>query len=212
MEFLDWIALISERVKRPLPGKVAHLDMAPQPVDMRRFEGQFRDKPRSSGVLLLLYPENGEIYFPLIKRPEYLGVHSGQIALPGGKMELEDETIIHTAISEAEEEIGISRHSVQVIGQMSELYIPTSNFLVSPVIGFLEEKPILVPEEKEVQRIISTSLKGLLDKAIRKRKKLDLASGFQLDTPYFEIDGEVVWGATAMILSELSFLLSEESF
>lgn len=212
MEFYDWIELISKRIQMPLPGKKAHLAMAPQPVDLRRFESEYRDNPRLSGVLLLLYPVGGEIFFPLIKRPEYLGAHSGQIALPGGKMELSDESIIQTALREAEEEIGVARNSVQIIGQLSELYIPTSNFLVNPVIGFLESKPNFIPDQKEVERIIPTKLHELLNSQLRKRRNLKLQSGFQLDTPYFEIEGEMVWGATAMILSELSLLLESETF
>ena len=210
MDFFEWIELISRRLENPLPGKDAHILMAPQPVDLKRFEDKFRENHRKSGVLLLFYPEDGNVIFPLIKRPEYPGVHSGQIALPGGKMEPEDLNLIQTALREAEEEIGVKKDSVQILGQMTDLYIPTSNFLVSPVVGFLPEKPKLVPDQYEVSRIIPTNLSSLQDETIRRKTKLKLSNGFVLDTPYFEIDGEMVWGATAMILSELAFLLSME--
>lgn len=183
------------------------MGMAPVPIDLRRFDPVLPENHRKSGVLLLFYPDGKSTFFPLIKRPEYLGFHSGQVGFPGGKMELEDENIIQTALREAEEEVGVVRSSVQVLGTLSDLYIPASNFLVSPVVGFLEKRPDMVPEAKEVSRIIHTELPILLNPEIRKQKILELGPNIRLDTPYFEIEREVVWGATAMILSELIHLL-----
>ncbi len=203
MEFDQLIRHLEIRLREPLPGKEAHLQMSPRPVDLRRFESRLPDNHRKSGVLILFYPESGRAFFPLIKRPEYPGVHSGQVAFPGGKMEPNDQNVIQTALREAEEEVGIDRSKVEILGRLSDLFIPTSNFLVSPVIGFTEKKPDLIPEEKEVSRIISTELLQLFDPEVRKQTLLDLGPNFKLDTPYFEIDGEMVWGATAMILSEL---------
>jgi 8-oxo-dGTP pyrophosphatase MutT (NUDIX family) len=203
MKFEKLILGLESALKAPLPGKNAQIEMSPVPIDLRRFEVNFPGDHRKSGVLILFYPDRGSIFFPLIKRPEYPGFHSGQVALPGGKMELSDANIIETALREAEEEIGLDRMKVNVLGSLSDLYIPVSNFLVSPVIGFLEKRPELVPEEKEVSRIIPAELPNLLKPEIRKKKILDLGRNINLDTPYFEIDGEVVWGATAMILSEL---------
>lgn len=208
MEFDRLIRQLENRLSEPLPGKEAHLRMSPQPVDLKRFEPKLPENHRKSGVLILLYPEAGGSYFPLIKRPEYPGVHSGQVAFPGGKMEPEDETIIQTALREAEEEIGIDRSKVTILGNLSDLFIPTSNFLVSPVVGFTDQQPDLIPEEKEVSRIISTELLRLFDPRAKKQKVLELRPNLLLDTPYFEIDGEIVWGATAMILSELIHILN----
>ena len=118
-------------------------------------------------------------------------------------MEKTDENVIQTALREAEEEVGIDRHQVRLLGKLTDLYIPTSNFLVSPVVGFLEGTPEFIPDENEVSRIVKTDLDFLLSPEIRKRTVLELGENIRLDTPYFEIDGEVVWGATAMILSEL---------
>jgi 8-oxo-dGTP pyrophosphatase MutT (NUDIX family) len=212
MEFERLVSFLESRLNQGLPGKDAHMDMAPLPIDLRRFESKLPKSHRKSGVLILFYPESNLPFFPLIKRPEYPGIHGGQIALPGGKMELDDPSVIHTALREAEEEIGVDSRKIQVLGQLTDLYIPTSNFLVSPVIGFSEEKPEMIPEEKEVQRIITTDLRQVLNLELRKRKTLEPSPGFQLDAPYFEIEGEVVWGATAMILSELSWLLSKGQF
>jgi 8-oxo-dGTP pyrophosphatase MutT (NUDIX family) len=203
MNFDDVIRRLELALKAPLPGKLAQMNMSPFPVDMRRFEQVLPESHRKSGVLILFYPDNNNTFFPLIKRPEYVGYHSGQIALPGGKMEISDEDIIQTALREAEEEVGIDRSQVKVLGNLSDLYIPTSNFLVSPVVGFLDKRPEFLAEEKEVSRIIQTELQFLFRPEIRKQKILRLSQSMSLDTPYFDIDGEIVWGATAMILSEL---------
>ncbi|GMQ28442.1 CoA pyrophosphatase [Algoriphagus confluentis] len=209
MEFEKLILLLENRLRLPLPGKEAHLQMAPHPINLKRFDPNLPSNHRKSGVLLLFYPIEGLAYFPLIKRPQYPGVHGGQVALPGGKMDPEDLNVIQTALREAEEEIGVSRSTIEVLGQMSDLYIPASNFLVSPTVGFVSSVPDFVPEVKEVDRIISFSLSGFMDENIRKQTLLDLGSGIRLDTPYFAIDGEIVWGATAMILNELSRILED---
>ncbi|WP_026970037.1 NUDIX hydrolase [Algoriphagus terrigena] len=210
MEFDQLIGLLERRLKAPLPGKVAHLKMSPQPVDQRRFEPILPANVRNSGVLILLYTDGKSTFFPLIKRPVYLGFHSGQMAFPGGKMEKTDENVIQTALREAEEEVGIDRHEVRLLGKLTDLYIPTSNFLVSPVVGFLEGIPEFIPDENEVSRIVETDLDFLLSPEIRKQTVLELGENIRLDTPYFEIDGEVVWGATAMILNELIQVLEHQ--
>jgi 8-oxo-dGTP pyrophosphatase MutT (NUDIX family) len=204
-------ALLQDGFTRDLPGKEAHVKMAPQPIDLRRFTTTFADPPKKSGVLLLFYPEEGAVYFPLIKRPQYPGVHSGQVGFPGGKMEPSDPDILFTALREAEEEIGIDAGKVEVLGRLSDLYIPTSNFLVTPVVGFIQEKPSFVPEQREVARIITTELVSLFRPEVRKQTQLALGGGMYLDTPYFAVEEEVVWGATAMILSELVQVLEQKS-
>jgi 8-oxo-dGTP pyrophosphatase MutT (NUDIX family) len=138
----------------------------------------------------------------LIKRPTYAGVHSGQIAFPGGKMEPEDESLSVTAIREAWEEVGILPEEVKLIGPISDLFVPASNFLVSPIIGYSEKKPLFVPELKEVDRIIETPLELLLHLETRKQRTLEVGGKIKLDAPYFDIENEIVWGATAMILGE----------
>lgn len=210
MEIEKLKELLHQALQQSLPGKEAHLKMSPQPVDMRRFSPKTPENHRKSGVLLLFYPQMGKSFFPLIKRPVYPGVHSGQVALPGGKFEPGDPDVIFTALREAEEEIGIDAGKVEVLGRLSDLYIPTSNFLVSPVVGFIEESPRFVPEEKEVSRIITTGVQTIFQQEIIKRTHLELGEGVRLETPYFDIDGEIVWGATAMILSELRDLLEEK--
>ncbi|MDA1268202.1 MAG: CoA pyrophosphatase [Bacteroidetes bacterium] len=202
--------LLQEAFTKELPGKDAHVTMAPKPLDLRRFITTQLESPKKSGVLLLFYPDGGDVYFPLIKRPQYPGVHSGQVGFPGGKMESTDPDILFTALREAEEEIGIDAGKVEVLGCLSNLFIPTSNFLVSPVVGFVQDKPKFVPEQREVSRIITTEVVSLFHPEIRKQTHLPVGAGMQLETPYFEIDGEMVWGATAMILSELIQVLNQK--
>ncbi len=207
MEFHDFIRILKNGLKAPLPGIGAHLNMSPRPVNMKRFDPIRPSNHRKGAVLLLFYPDQEEVFFPLIKRPEYQGVHSGQIALPGGKMEIDDPDLIYTALREASEEVGIRPEEVHVLGKMTDLYIAPSNFLVTPVLGFSTFKPDFVPEEKEVERIIQTTIRHLSSTDNLKQKTLDISESFRLDTPYFDIEEEVVWGATAMILGELLQIL-----
>ncbi len=202
MDFEQAIIFLTNGLKKPLPGQPAQKNMSPLPIDPRRFNFNFSESPKRGAVLILIYPDADEAFFPLIKRPVYAGVHSGQIAFPGGKMELEDKDISHTAVREAWEEVGVLPKDVRLLGQISDLFIPASNFLVSPIIGYTERKPDFVPEIKEVDRIIETPLKQLLNLEIRKQKILEIGGQFKLNTPYFDISNEVVWGATAMILEE----------
>ncbi len=202
--------LLQKAFQGELPGKKAQLLMAPQPIDPRRIAAKVPEGHRKSGVLLLFYPDASTIYFPLIKRPQYPGAHSGQVALPGGKVEEGDPDVVYTALREAEEEIGIDAGKVEVIGALTELYIPVSNFLVSPIVGFLDHKPTFIPEQREVARIIPTSLSDLIQPEIVKQTPIPFEGGKYWDTPYFDIAGEVVWGATAMILSELIQVLKQK--
>ncbi|MHA7128301.1 NUDIX hydrolase [Algoriphagus namhaensis] len=209
MNFTELILSLEKGLEGPLPGKDAHLRMAPQPLDLRRFDTKVPDYHRKGAVLMLFYPERDGVCFPLIKRPRYQGVHSGQIAFPGGKFELEDENLMETALREAEEEVGIDRGKVQILGELSKLFIPPSNFLVSPFIGITTQKPEFVPEVAEVDRILLPRLEEVLSPKIRKQKEFHFTNNSVLDTPYFEIDGEVVWGATAMMISELIHILGK---
>jgi hypothetical protein len=115
MDFKEVLDLLERGMKLPLPGKAAHLKMSPNPIDLRRFDPILPVDYRKGAVLILVYPENQKAFFPLIKRPDYPGVHSGQIALPGGKMEPGDADIIQTALREASEEVGIDPFHVRII-------------------------------------------------------------------------------------------------
>ncbi len=199
----DFERKIRALLKQPLPGSRGQIKMSPRPVNESRFQFKQRPNAREGAVLILFYPDQGEFYLPLIKRPSYEGAHGGQVSLPGGKLEEGDENLIDTALREAEEEIGIDRSQVEVLGQMSQLYIPASDFVVLPVVGIMSEKPNFKPDSYEVARILLTPFERLLDPNYRKEKRMTISHQYQIDSPFYDIEEEVVWGATAMILSEL---------
>lgn len=190
------------------PGINAYESMMPEirkrlsNLDVTKIEGA-----RLSSVLILIYFDKGRIYLPLTKRHDYIGTHGGQISFPGGQHEVGDESRIFTALREANEEIGIDIDSIEVIGQLSEIYIPPSNFKVLPVVGIVNDKPTFVKEEYEVEHILEVEISEFINADNHKTKDITIRNGILRNTPYFDIQGHVVWGATAMILSELVYLI-----
>jgi 8-oxo-dGTP pyrophosphatase MutT (NUDIX family) len=164
---------------------------------------------KQSSVLILFYPMAGNIGLVLMLRPEYRGIHSGQISLPGGRYEETDESLIYTALREAKEEIGIDPGQVQIIGQLTEMYIPPSNFMVTPIVGYQATKPHFTADPKEVAEIIEIGVDDLLDDRNKQMKKMKLSLGFSIKVPSFCINDHIIWGATAMILNELKEIISE---
>ncbi len=156
--------------------------------------------------MVVLWEENSSLRCLLIQRPEYEGVHSGQVALPGGKQEDYDSDLLATALRETQEEVGFLIPSEYVAGPLSPLYIPVSNFLVQPYIAVLPSKPKLNLNLVEVHACLDFDLSTILNENSRKTKEIQ-ANGMKHETPYFEIEGLVVWGATAMVLSELSAVI-----
>lgn len=195
-------------MKGYIGGIEAQIQMAPVPDLPNRFDLSDAKLARQSAVMILLYMEGQNIKFPLIVRPEYDGVHSGQVALPGGKHETEDNDLIQTALRETNEEIGVSIEDIQVLGCLSELFVPPSNFNILPVVGVLEEVPDFIPETAEVKELIIADIDCLNDKRKRKRKPMSFYNGTSVEVPYFDIKNRVVWGATAMILSELATIIN----
>ncbi len=197
---------LRNKLSETLPGEAAHLKMASR---IRLNELKFNYDKRSarlSSVLVLLYLNKNEIFTSFILRPEYDGVHSGQVAFPGGRKEDEDKSIIDTAIREAREEVNIESSKISVLGTLSDLYIPPSNYLVTPVVAFSNSRPDFIPQESEVRKIIEANISFLFNESLAKRKIIHIRKT-KIDAPYFEIDGHIVWGATAMILSELRELI-----
>ncbi|EPR70491.1 NUDIX hydrolase [Cyclobacterium qasimii] len=211
MDFIKLVNSLERSLNGPLPGRSAQERMAPMPLEMERFDEHQMINARKGAVLMLLCPseDRKSIIIPFIKRATYEGVHSGQIALPGGKKDLGDRDLGETALRETEEEIGVSRKDIQILGNLSDLYIPPSNFSVRPFIGYSSEPPIFEIDEREVDRLIICSFDELTDEAIIKKKGMNLAGGYKIQAPYYEINEEVVWGATAMILSEFLTLWKE---
>ena len=192
--------------EEPLPGKDQQYKLAPY---MRLVESIDLEKaqPRVSAVCIILYPVNQAWHSILIERPAYEGVHSGQIAFPGGKVEEGDSGLWHTAQRETYEEVGIPIGSLGFVGKLTEVYIPPSNFIVHPYIGFLPEQPNLIPDAYEVANIIQYDVSMLLDDSIIKQRAIKHSSNTNIHTSYFDIHGNVVWGATGMVLMEFKEIL-----
>ena len=206
MEFDQIIKKLEKLLSLPLPGKMGQITMAPKPIDEARFEVLIPHNSSKGAVLMLFYPDEKGTLVPFIKRPDYDGTHGGQIAFPGGKWEESDKDLSQTALRETEEEIGIDQRKIKLLGKLSDLFIPPSNFLVSPYIGFVEEKPKFIPDPFEVERIISCPVEMLVDKTIRKEGEILVRKEYRLHAPYFDIEEQMVWGATAMMLGEFMSL------
>jgi 8-oxo-dGTP pyrophosphatase MutT (NUDIX family) len=191
-----------KKLQQKLPGSEAHLRMASRMrLDALKRPSDL-SKAIKSAVLVLFYPEQDQIKLCFILRPDYDGVHAGQVAFPGGRWEEEDPDLITTALREAAEEINVQPDDVMILGKLSELYIPPSNYIVTPVVGYSLNKPDFIPDHNEVAKIIETDLDFLFDPS-RLKEKIINVRGYEIEAPYFDINGHVVWGATAMILSEL---------
>jgi 8-oxo-dGTP pyrophosphatase MutT (NUDIX family) len=197
---------IRAALQKPLPGLAAQLKLAPE----YRVESLRAAPPadaRVAGVLILLYPHNGAWYFPLIKRAEDGLTHGGQISLPGGSQE-PGESLQETARREACEEIGAACADVEVLGQLSAIYIPPSNFLVTPTVGYADRRPDFRCDPREVAELIEAPLSTLFDPQVMKREPWTLR-GTTVEVPFYQVGPHKVWGATAMILSEFSLVLAE---
>ncbi len=190
-----------------LPGEEAQYRMAPA---LRRqaippnWSGQ---GARKSAVLILLYPQAGALHTVLMKRVVYRGVHSGQISFPGGKQEPFDPDLRFTALRETEEEIGVESGQVDLLGSLSPLYVPASHSHIQPYVGYMDKNPVFRPDPREVAGLLTISLAVLFDDAIKSETEISLSNGLQLKAPYYAVDDQIVWGATAMIISELEVAL-----
>lgn len=198
-------SFLGEQLLTDLPGKLAHQEAAPyRKVD---YDNLDLDTVKKSGVLILFYKKEEETHLVLIQRPIYNGTHSGQIAFPGGKVEDSDIDIVHTALREANEEVGVEMNDIEVLGQLSDVYIPVSNFLVTPVVGVINYTPRFIPQQREVAEIIELRIGHLTEVERLHLNKIKLSNGLQMEVPTFEFNRKIIWGATALMLNELRYLL-----
>ena len=198
---------LKESLNKPLPGEEAQQRMSATPKAPSNFRFDWDHPPKPGAVLILLYPENERVFFPLIRRSEYGGVHSGQISLPGGKMEEGDSDLVSTALREAQEEIGIQIEEVTILGKLTPLFVYASNFDILPVVGLMHSKPVFDLDQREVVEVIETDISDLQIQVEVKTTELSVRD-FLIEAPYYDVNDQVVWGATAMILSEFLEVLS----
>jgi len=185
-----------------LPGEKAQSMMAPASRD----ESWHRSDPVRAAVMILMYRYRDGITLSLIKRNVYEGPHSAQVSFPGGAWEESDGSLKMTALRETREELGIN-DKVTILGTLTELYIPVSNYMVTPFVGYLDHRPLFHPDPAEVQYVIEASLDSLMD-PVNQRSETVRRHGQNMVVPYYSIKGEKIWGATAMILSEYLQLAS----
>jgi len=202
--FLNNINLIKNT---KLPGIDAQFKLAPK-MRLEYNAKKIKAKnPKIAAVLALFYPnQNNEVSLLLTKRANYNGTHSGQISFPGGKMEISDFNLKETALRETFEEVGVLQEEINIVREFTEVYIPPSNFLVTPFIGIIDYEPIF-KVNSEVAEIIRVSFHDLLDD--KNIGRISITNSYMKETtvPCFTIDDFVIWGATAMILSEIKELL-----
>lgn len=204
---VDKIHLFLEQLKTELltelPGVEAHLKLAPEIRYNELKTENIPDDAMESAVLILLYPIDKQLYTVVILRNKYDGAHSGQISLPGGKREESDKDFMQTALREAQEEIGINLENIEIIGQLSRFYVKPSNFIIYPFIAFQSERPVFHPDPKEVQRVIEINISEEISYPMIASKTLTFRNSIRINAPGFNIGNEFMWGATAMIFSEL---------
>lgn len=213
MQYKDFVKRLSKISNLPLPGEHAQFEMAPfQRQNALKNMDIESQNPRLAGVMSLFYPNSdGEAYLVLILRRTYKGVHSNQVGFPGGKVEPDDVDLKATALRETQEEIGVNAHDITVIKAMSRLYIPPSNFWVHPFIGSVDYSPDFVPEDAEVAAVLEVSVADFLSAKNVTTVKISTSYASDIDVPAYTFNGYTVWGATAMMLSEIKAVIEQVS-
>lgn len=197
----QFIQILNKELNNGLPGFEAQELMSPS-IREHALKTSDPSIARDSSVLLLFYPNNGQLYIPFMKRTTGNTNHSGQISFPGGKYEESDANRTITAIRETNEELGVEYEKIKILGFLTELYIPVSNFMVLPVLGYCDKRPDFTLSEFEVEELIEMPITQLLDKNNTSEFTME-KNGFKIHAPYFKAKEHKIWGATAMILSEL---------
>jgi len=199
---------LKKALSEPLPGTDVQWEMASSDRRVKDFPRIRHEDSRLAAVMIMLYPLNKEITVLFMQRPVYNGVHSGQISFPGGKMENQDANLTQTAVRETCEETGVCGKEIEILGTLTPLFIPVSNIEVTPVIGCLRSQPVFTPSRDEVVSLIEAPLDFFINPDIIKEKPMQIRDEM-LDVKYYDYKGNIIWGATAMILHELLVILDD---
>ncbi len=211
MDFQEFENKIVKITKMELPGESVQFKMAPveRLAELKKIAIQ-KQTARKAGVLALFYPsEENKTTLALILRKTYKGVHSAQIGFPGGKHEEEDASLKETALRETEEEVGVKREAVSVLKQLTDVYIPPSNFFVQPFLGITNSTPKFILQEEEVEALVEVPLLHFMDDSIKTIQTLSTSYAKNIEVPAFTLNDHLVWGATAMMLNEIREMLKE---
>jgi len=201
-----FIQQIEAALRRPLPGPAAQLRMTPLPERDRIPYGEFEPTALKAGVMILLYPRDGRPHLVFIRRTEGVEHHKHQISFPGGRID-PGEDFTRAALRETEEEIGVPSGRIRVIGRLTPLFIPPSNYCIYPVVGLAAETPSFRADPGEVEEVIEVPLQALLDPAAVKSERHEVMGRLR-DIPFYAFGPHKIWGATAMVLAEFLELLA----
>jgi len=207
MEYSTFLSLLSKIEIASIGGTATQFKLAPKirkPLSDNLIQEQ---QPKKAAVLAFFYPNHkNETYFILTKRASYNGTHSAQISFPGGKFDLSDQSLKNTALRETYEEIGIQKNDINILKEMTNVYIPPSNFLVTPFLGYSSKTPVF-KINNEVEELIPVSLDHFLNNSTLSTTTLSTSYANEIQVPCFKLNGYIVWGATAMMLNEIRELL-----
>jgi 8-oxo-dGTP pyrophosphatase MutT (NUDIX family) len=201
---------IEELLQKEKPGLASHIKMAPEhrQADMANFDLK---NARKSAVMIILYHDASDLKVVLIRRGKYVGIHSGQIAFPGGRYEETDLNVRTTAIREIEEEIGIKEKDYNILGRLTDIYVPPSNFIVSVFVAYMHQKPVFRIDPREVDEVLTFSLTDFVhEAAIGERYFFVQSNNLSALAPCYLLDGAELWGASAMVMTELIDMLYAE--
>jgi 8-oxo-dGTP pyrophosphatase MutT (NUDIX family) len=199
------LQFLEKALQEPMPGLDAQIEMMPLPRPGHKLYSEVEDICVKAGVLILLYPWKGQLHIVFTRRTDRVDFHQAQISFPGGRQE-EDESFKEAALREAHEEVNIFPDSVRILGELTPLYVPPSNYCIYPVVAVTDERPDFQPSELEVAEVIEVPLDHLLDPENIQREMWQY-KGEDLEVPFYSFKGDNIWGATAMILAELLKLL-----
>ncbi len=205
--------ILKQKLSLPLPGKASHLKMSTKArlEEFERYNFNIQSAKKSA-VFILFFEEDSKTKVIFIRRSNYVGIHAGQIAFPGGRFEDKDIELKNTALREVQEEIGIPPNEIELLGRLSDIYLPPSNFNLSVFVGFLTQKPVYQPDSREVAEVIEVDMDNFYAENVIQEKEFFVPSNnYSVVAPYYNVKNAEIWGASAMVMTELMDVIQSES-